>query len=148
METVRIRDLGWKKVGSGINISDPPHCLSGTVDSCAFLWCRVLKLAACVWILVIFLRWCRVSHFAAWVESLSSSWFPMMLRIALCTCVHWILGWFHIMPRIIFCSLRMQYSGLLCFSLMPRIKISSLRVGSRGFLWRRVSYFATCVYSA
>ncbi len=25
METVRIRDPGWKKVGSGINISDPPH---------------------------------------------------------------------------------------------------------------------------
>ena len=27
METVRIRDPGWKKVGSGINIPDPPHCL-------------------------------------------------------------------------------------------------------------------------
>jgi hypothetical protein len=27
METVRIRDPGWKKVGSGINISDPQHCL-------------------------------------------------------------------------------------------------------------------------
>jgi hypothetical protein len=25
METVRIRDPGWKKVGSGINIPDPPH---------------------------------------------------------------------------------------------------------------------------
>jgi hypothetical protein len=28
METVRIRDPGWKKVGSGINIPDPPHCLA------------------------------------------------------------------------------------------------------------------------
>ncbi len=28
METIRIRDPGWKKVGSGINIPDPPHCLS------------------------------------------------------------------------------------------------------------------------
>jgi hypothetical protein len=28
METVRIRDPGWKKVGSGINIPDPPHCFS------------------------------------------------------------------------------------------------------------------------
>jgi hypothetical protein len=27
METVRIRDPGWKKVGSGINIPDPPHCV-------------------------------------------------------------------------------------------------------------------------
>jgi len=27
METVRIRDPGWKKVGSGINIPDPQHCL-------------------------------------------------------------------------------------------------------------------------
>jgi hypothetical protein len=27
METVRIRDPGWKKVGSGINIPDPPHCI-------------------------------------------------------------------------------------------------------------------------
>jgi hypothetical protein len=27
METVRIRDSGWKKVGSGINIPDPPHWL-------------------------------------------------------------------------------------------------------------------------
>jgi hypothetical protein len=26
METVRIRDPGWKKVGSGIHIPDPPHC--------------------------------------------------------------------------------------------------------------------------
>jgi hypothetical protein len=26
METVRIRDPGWKKVGSGINIPDPQHC--------------------------------------------------------------------------------------------------------------------------
>ena len=25
METVRIRDPGWKKVGAGINILDPPH---------------------------------------------------------------------------------------------------------------------------
>jgi hypothetical protein len=25
METVRIRDPGWKKVGSGINIPDPQH---------------------------------------------------------------------------------------------------------------------------
>jgi hypothetical protein len=25
-ETVRIRDPGWKKVGSGINIPDPQHC--------------------------------------------------------------------------------------------------------------------------
>jgi hypothetical protein len=25
METVRIRDPGWKKVVSGINIPDPPH---------------------------------------------------------------------------------------------------------------------------
>jgi hypothetical protein len=25
METVRIRDPGWKKVGSGIKIPDPPH---------------------------------------------------------------------------------------------------------------------------
>jgi hypothetical protein len=25
METVRIRDSGWKKVGSGINILDPQH---------------------------------------------------------------------------------------------------------------------------
>jgi hypothetical protein len=27
METVRIRDPGWKKVGSGIKILDPQHCL-------------------------------------------------------------------------------------------------------------------------
>jgi hypothetical protein len=27
METIRIRDPGWKKVGSGINIPDPPHCM-------------------------------------------------------------------------------------------------------------------------
>ncbi len=26
LETVRIRDPGWKKVGSGINITDPHHC--------------------------------------------------------------------------------------------------------------------------
>jgi hypothetical protein len=26
METVRIRDPGWIKVGSGINIPGPPHC--------------------------------------------------------------------------------------------------------------------------
>jgi hypothetical protein len=26
METVRIRDPGWKKVGPGINIPDPQHC--------------------------------------------------------------------------------------------------------------------------
>jgi hypothetical protein len=26
METVRIRDPEWKKVGSRINIPDPPHC--------------------------------------------------------------------------------------------------------------------------
>ncbi len=26
METVRIRDPGWKKVGSGINIPDSQHC--------------------------------------------------------------------------------------------------------------------------
>jgi hypothetical protein len=25
METIRIRDPGWKKVGSGINIPDPQH---------------------------------------------------------------------------------------------------------------------------
>jgi hypothetical protein len=25
LETVRIRDPGWKKVGSGINIPDPQH---------------------------------------------------------------------------------------------------------------------------
>jgi hypothetical protein len=25
MESVRIRELGWKKVGSGINIPDPQH---------------------------------------------------------------------------------------------------------------------------
>jgi hypothetical protein len=35
METVRIRDgkksdPGRKKVGSGINIPDPPHCMKGT----------------------------------------------------------------------------------------------------------------------
>jgi hypothetical protein len=29
METVRIRDPGWKKVGSGINIPDPPHWMLG-----------------------------------------------------------------------------------------------------------------------
>jgi hypothetical protein len=29
METVRIRDPGWKKVGSGISIPDPPHCDPG-----------------------------------------------------------------------------------------------------------------------
>jgi hypothetical protein len=29
METVRIRDPGWKKVGSGINIPDPQHCDPG-----------------------------------------------------------------------------------------------------------------------
>jgi hypothetical protein len=27
METVRIRDPGWKKVGSGINIPDPQYWL-------------------------------------------------------------------------------------------------------------------------
>jgi hypothetical protein len=27
METVRIGDPGWKKVGSEINIPDPQHCL-------------------------------------------------------------------------------------------------------------------------
>jgi hypothetical protein len=27
IETIRIRDPGWKKVGSGINIQDPQHCL-------------------------------------------------------------------------------------------------------------------------
>jgi hypothetical protein len=27
METIRIRDTGWKKVGSGINIPDPQHWL-------------------------------------------------------------------------------------------------------------------------
>ncbi len=29
METVQIRDQGWKKVGSGINIPDPQHCFEG-----------------------------------------------------------------------------------------------------------------------
>jgi hypothetical protein len=28
MGTVRIRDPGWKKVGSGINIPDPQHWIS------------------------------------------------------------------------------------------------------------------------
>jgi hypothetical protein len=27
MEKFRIREPGWKKVGSGINISDPQHCI-------------------------------------------------------------------------------------------------------------------------
>jgi hypothetical protein len=26
MEKIRIRDLGWEKFGSGINIPDPQHC--------------------------------------------------------------------------------------------------------------------------
>jgi hypothetical protein len=39
METVRIRDPGWKKVGSGINIPDPQHCgkLSEFLDPRPFL---------------------------------------------------------------------------------------------------------------
>jgi hypothetical protein len=28
---MRIRDPGWKKFGSGLNISDPQHCWSSTV---------------------------------------------------------------------------------------------------------------------
>jgi hypothetical protein len=28
MEKIRIRDPGWKKYGSGINIPDPQHCCS------------------------------------------------------------------------------------------------------------------------
>jgi hypothetical protein len=28
---MRIRDLGWKKIGSGINIPDPQHCLVGNI---------------------------------------------------------------------------------------------------------------------
>jgi hypothetical protein len=42
METVRIWDPGWKKVGSGINIPDPPHCCSvlyGTVPTYAGTRC-------------------------------------------------------------------------------------------------------------
>jgi hypothetical protein len=31
METVRIRDPGWKKVGSGVNIPDPQHWLQFTM---------------------------------------------------------------------------------------------------------------------
>jgi hypothetical protein len=27
MEKIRIRDPGWKKFGSGINIPDPQHCI-------------------------------------------------------------------------------------------------------------------------
>jgi hypothetical protein len=32
METVWIRDPGWKKVGSGINIPDPPHWVLAMLD--------------------------------------------------------------------------------------------------------------------
>jgi hypothetical protein len=32
METVWIRDPGWKKVGSGINIPDPQHWIYGKVS--------------------------------------------------------------------------------------------------------------------
>jgi hypothetical protein len=37
MEKIRIRDPGWKKVGSGIrkNISDQQHCLAGL---CQIRW--------------------------------------------------------------------------------------------------------------
>ncbi len=28
---MRIRDLGWKKIGSGINIPDPQHCVFGNL---------------------------------------------------------------------------------------------------------------------
>ncbi len=30
---IRIRDLGWKKVGSGISIPDPQHCLKDTTST-------------------------------------------------------------------------------------------------------------------
>jgi hypothetical protein len=30
MENIRIRDPGWKKFGSGINIPDPQHCSGGS----------------------------------------------------------------------------------------------------------------------
>jgi hypothetical protein len=39
METVRILDPGWKKVGSGINIPDPPHWLTVNLE----LACTILE---------------------------------------------------------------------------------------------------------
>jgi hypothetical protein len=33
MEKFRIRDLGWEKVGSGINIPDPQHCFFFTSNT-------------------------------------------------------------------------------------------------------------------
>jgi hypothetical protein len=74
-----------------------------TEDSCAFLWCRVWNLAACLWTIVVFydaayrieayvymhFLWCGLSYFAR---------------------VYTGSSWFHLMPRIIFCSLRVQFS--------------------------------------
>jgi hypothetical protein len=37
METVRIRDPGWKKVGFGINIPDPQHCFPLMLSKCGRL---------------------------------------------------------------------------------------------------------------
>jgi hypothetical protein len=39
METVRIRDPGWKKVGSGINIPDPQHWIRNT---CSYLFIALM----------------------------------------------------------------------------------------------------------
>jgi hypothetical protein len=38
METVRIRDPGWKKVGSGINIPDPQHWLNASSVTWTFFF--------------------------------------------------------------------------------------------------------------
>jgi len=41
METVRIRDPGWEKVGSGINIPDPQHCKNLSLNSQKYVsWIR------------------------------------------------------------------------------------------------------------
>ncbi len=51
------------------HILQPAHAVQRILV--LFFWCRVLNLAACVWILVIFL-WCRVSYFAACACNLAS----------------------------------------------------------------------------
>jgi hypothetical protein len=38
MEQIRIRDSGWKKVGSGINIPDPQHCTYISLACDATCW--------------------------------------------------------------------------------------------------------------
>ncbi len=47
IETIRIRDPGWKKVGSGINIPDPQHCIRGGSKTWFFDFQRFLIFGLC-----------------------------------------------------------------------------------------------------